>query len=256
MKGLATLAFLILIFVVAESLATHSDKQNQASLTFSNTASWDPYYLGVEKEATRYPATLFTSISLPPPPANTSVETSNELKELEADVALRNTKEIQDILDEANPETTYLLGRLATDYMDGKKFPATAALLNDSFHDLTVITMQQKMKFDRVRPNVLDPNLTTVIPVPGHPAYPSGHSTQLHFIAYVLGELIPAQKEALIARADQIAKNREIAGLHYPSDTRGGVLLAQQFFAIMMQDKKFQTLLAAAKKEWQTSIPH
>jgi acid phosphatase (class A) len=164
----------------------------------------------------------------------------------------RTPEKIQDIIAEINLETTYFNGRVLKDYIDENEFPATAALLAESFHDLTVVVLQQKQKFDRVRPNKLDPTLETVIAVPGHPAYPSGHSTQMHFIAYVLSELAPARRAEFLSRADQIAHNREIAGLHYPSDSAAGVLLAQQFFDIMMQNEKFKTLLAVAKEEWAT----
>jgi acid phosphatase (class A) len=134
--------------------------------------------------------------------------------------------------------------------MDATQFPATALLLKDSMHDLDVILLREKRKFNRVRPNALDPALDVAIAVPGHPAYPSGHSTEVHFLAYVFGELAPARKEEFLARADQVAKNREIAGLHYPSDTHAGVLLAQQLFAAMLENQKFQKLLTMAREEW------
>lgn len=253
MRGLPILIVVFLALGVVWYIHPFMDGATKNdTLTFSNTAQWDPYYLSIAEDTLRYPTQDFVSISLPPPPVNSSSTTQNELASLLADKKLRTPKELADIDAEVNPDTTYVAGHTLTEYMDDKKFPATAALFKDSFHDLTVLLMRQKMKFDRVRPAVLNPAIAPVIPVPGHPAYPSGHSTQAHFVAYVLGELMPEKKDELVARADSIAKNREIAGLHYPSDTQGGILLAQQFFASMMKDPTFTALLTKAKKEWAT----
>ncbi len=233
-------------FIFAPAEAARKDV-----LAFSNTGAWEPQLLELSEEPTCYPAELFANISLPPPPKNSSSEVRAELSTLMSYRDLRTPQEIKDILAERELSTLEFGGHMVTDYADKKKFPATALLLEDSFHDVTVLTLQQKKKFDRVRPSALDPDLTTAIVVPGHPAYPSGHSTQMHFLAYVLGELAPARKDEFIARADQVARNREIAGLHYPSDTRAGVLLAQQLFSIMMENPRFKKLLAAAKTEWE-----
>ncbi len=235
----------ILYLQIEPSQPTYSD-----SLTFSNTASWDKDYFALLNEKTHYPEELFTTIQLPPPPRNSSAETAKELQTLLSYRDLRSTEEIRDIRLEANNDTVYIAGYTLLDYRGGKKFPATAALLKDSFQDLEALLMRYKQRFDRVRPSVLEPSLETVIEIPGHPAYPSGHSTQAHFIAYLFGELAPSRKTEFIARADQIALNRVIAGLHYPSDSAAGVLLAQQYFDILMRNEEFLTLLAAAKQEW------
>jgi acid phosphatase (class A) len=232
-------------FVVLPQEAARKD-----ALTFSNTMTWNSDLLALSNEPTHYPAEEFAGISLPPPPKNSSREATDELGLLKSYRALRTPQEISNIISEEIPETMPFGGHTLATYMDEKQFPATALLLTDSFHDVRVITMREKKEFNRVRPSALDTSLDTAIEVPGHPAYPSGHSTEIHFIAYVFGELALARKEEFVDRADQIAKNREVAGLHYPSDTAAGILLARQIFADLMKDPKFNTLLAAAKKEW------
>lgn len=231
-------------------LIAPKEEARKDALTFSHTAMWEPDLLALSEEPTRYPAETFVALSLSPPPKNSSREVAGEIAALLSYQKLRTPHEIEDILAERDLTTASFGGHTIATYMDEKKFPATALLLKDSFHDLTVITLQEKRKFDRVRPSVLNPVLDTVIAVPGHPAYPSGHSTQIHFLAYVFGELAPERRNEFLIRADQVAKNREIAGLHYPSDSRAGVLLAQQFFALILENPKFQKLLAAAKEEW------
>lgn len=227
-----------------------ADAAKKDSLSFSNTMTWDPAMATFRDTETHYPKEVFDTILLTPPFQNSSAATKADLEILVANKSLRTTRKIKEILDERAPAEITFGEYAIADYFNVNRFPATARLLRDSFDDITRIVLRQKQKFDRVRPSFLDSEIDPVIAVPGHPAYPSGHSTQAHFVAYVLGELMPNRKEEFIAQAEAIAKNREIAGLHYPSDSAAGVSLAQQFFAIIMQNKEFQTLLAEAKKEW------
>ena len=45
----------------------------------------------------------------------------------------------------------------------------------------------------------------------------------------------------------------ESGGLHYPSDTAAGVMVARQFVDLLLQNPDFVTLLDNAKTEWPTS---
>ena len=107
-----------------------------------------------------------------------------------------------------------------------------------------------KNKFDRVRPSVLEKNIEPVIDVPQHPAYPSGHSTQMHLLAMILSKLSPRKSTVFENRANEIAVHREVAGLHYHSDTLAGELVAKQVMDLLMQNPNFIKLLNEAKSEW------
>jgi hypothetical protein len=54
--------------------------------------------------------------------------------------------------------------------------------------------------------------------------------------------------------AQRIARNREVLGLHYPSDSAAGKLLAEESFKILMQCDSIKNstkgLIALAKKEF------
>ena len=52
------------------------------------------------------------------------------------------------------------------------------------------------------------------------------------------------------AVAPRIARNREIAGLHYPADTEGGRQLAEQIAPYLPRVGLFATAVRAAKYEW------
>ena len=89
------------------------------------------------------------------------------------------------------------------------------------------IIMRLKVEYDRVRPSYLDTDLDTWIDVPLHPSYPSGHSTQSYCIAYLLSNKYPEKRREYENIALKIAKNREIVGVHYASDTKYGKILAK-----------------------------
>lgn len=112
----------------------------------------------------------------------------------------------------------------------------------------------------RARPSQLCPALLPPLTVPGHPAFPSGHATQSMLMALVAGEVMEARngkqgggaawKPLLQQLACRIARNREIAGLHYPSDTQAGFELARKTFNKLRGGELFDPLFKAAIAEW------
>ncbi|BCX47530.1 acid phosphatase [Haloferula helveola] len=116
--------------------------------------------------------------------------------------------------------------------------------------DLSIVIFTLKHRFDRVRPTFLHTKLGHLFPVPDHPAYPSGHSTQAFTIAYLLKELDPANADTYLKDALRIARNREIAGFHYPSDTGAGRVAARKFVDVLLSNAEFKALLEAAREEW------
>ena len=89
---------------------------------------------------------------------------------------------------------------------------------------------------------------------PAHPSYPSNHSFQSHLIAHILGSLFEGyvadtMKAQLFALAARVSKNREIAGVHFSSDTRAGMDLAEQTFALLDEMPGFREIRNAAKEE-------
>lgn len=91
---------------------------------------------------------------------------------------------------------------------------------------------------------------------PGHPAYPSGHATMAHAVSLVLGEIAPGiDKGALAAAAEHIARRREVAGLHYPSDSAAGRSLAAWLLTQLKKSPDFQALMRKAAEEWGAAAP-
>ncbi len=107
------------------------------------------------------------------------------------------------------------------------------------------VAMFQKNKFQRPRPWQVSPALLPPVRVPGHASYPSAHATQSNLMSLCLGDVLAQATgqprptkvtdlpEPLLRIAQRVARNREVLGLHYPSDSAAGLDLAEQTFPIL-----------------------
>lgn len=136
-------------------------------------------------------------------------------------------------------------------------YPGTAKVLSIANFIAGFCAMYYKGKYNRPRASMLCPALMPPIPVPGHASFPSGHSTQAHLIAYCMIDLLSglrrqcSMKNDLLALADRIARNREIAGLHYPSDSEGGKKLAWYILPRLIDSGSwYRQARDAARTEW------
>jgi hypothetical protein len=144
------------------------------------------------------------------------------------------------------------------------------------------VAMYWKRQFNRARPSQLSPALMPPIPVPGHASYPSGHATQAYLLSLLMKEAMdgminamPAEVDVvdqtlardpssllttpsatlLVRLAERVARNREVLGVHYPSDSDCGMRLAKKIWTRLMtlpdMDRTNpKSLVGRAKQEW------
>lgn len=79
-----------------------------------------------------------------------------------------------------------------------------------------------KSLYERPRPYDANPELTPCIEKETSSAYPSGHTAFARMFARLLSRLYPEREAALMKRADEVAQNRVIGGVHHPSDIVAG----------------------------------
>lgn len=240
----------MLVLVGGVFLVNISKSLERESLRFSNTQTWDPHLLQRMSEAVYYVPNWKDVVVLDTPPSNTSSQTKRELEQLILLKSLRTDERIKKIKSEVFLSEIKIGDYMYTDYLDYNQFPKTAMLLQRAYDDLDIILLQYKKKFDRVRPSFLELSIVPLVDVPQHAAYPSGHSTQVHFLAYVLGELAVDRRSEFELDAWEVATNREIAGVHYRSDTEAGRTLARQFVDILLKNVEFKKLMVGAQSEW------
>lgn len=249
----------ILLLLVGTGFAYHNstthtetETDTRVDLRFSNTQAWDPdlLALSVRKGGLVPDATDVIHVAEYPP--NNSNEAEDELATLHALMGERTSAKRAEIASERNIEYTYFGEKTFGELTSPVTYPHTAVLLQTAYTDILPVLLHFKKQFDRVRPNVLDTTLQTSIPVPGHPAYPSGHATQSYLVALILSDLDPTHTEDYISSSYRIAHNREIAGLHYPSDSEAGRSLAQQYYDLLSQTEWYKIHLEEALTEWQS----
>ncbi len=219
-------------------------------LTFSNTMRLGDQFRAFLDDPARIIGANEKRIGLPDFPANSSLRTEAELALLHEYVTLRTPERVAQIKAEIGPDGIKIGPKTVTAYMTDPEYAATGKAIDQLLGEINPVVMRVKNKFDRVRAHKLDPTLATVIDVPEHGAYPSGHSTQAHAIAFLLSAMAPERSQEFESDALRVAVNREIAGVHYPSDSAAGRILARQIVDLMLANRDYAALVESAKAEW------
>ena len=129
-------------------------------------------------------------------------------------------------------------------------YEATEGLFLNILAATENVGLLYKARIDRDRPNVVEPRLRPLLAVRAHESLPSNHAFQGFSIVFAFNTLLPEHPatEELARIAQNVAENREWAGLHYPSDTDAGKELARRF-APYSRDA-FGAAFLAAQAEW------
>jgi acid phosphatase (class A) len=139
-------------------------------------------------------------------------------------------------------------------FFDANSHPVTSNLVQTMVLIGWTVVQYYKEFYGRPRPSVLNAKLIPIIRVPAFPAYPSGHSTQAHLIMHALLEVARGDNAHLSAQlqnlAERIGTNRELAGVHYRSDTSAGQRIAKKIWELAGENRNFRQLIAEAKAEW------
>lgn len=195
---------------------------------------------------------VLITLPVPPPPENSSTETRAELDEL-LELQQERTPAQVKIVTKHLEYDEVCAALLAATQRKPTRAPKTKALLRHVQIDASVAIFNAKKRFNRARPHQLEPRLRPAIPVPAHPAYPSSHALQGYLVARTLSLLFPRNSEDLMTAGVQIGREREIAGLHYPSDSKASRALGEALFARLQQNERFLAEVEAAKEEWNSA---
>jgi hypothetical protein len=175
--------------------------------------------------------------SLPSPPTN-DLEEARQVRALSS---LRTPQRLQEIQNQApGPVSDFFeaAGVITT------QCPAQAYFATAIVSDTADVVFALKRHFSRLRPHQVLPDVKPAIEVPWHAAYPSGHATQARLLARVFATWYPEKAPAFAALAKRIAQNREVAGVHYPSDSAAGASLGDQLFTGYQKNHQVQDFLS------------
>ncbi|MGZ8553954.1 MAG: phosphatase PAP2 family protein [Chitinophagaceae bacterium] len=142
------------------------------------------------------------------------------------------------------------IGRSIGTWFNPDSLPLTAELVARTWKDAEYYIWKYKNYFLRIRPYKLETKLNNLEET-NWAAYPSGHATNSYVNAYLFSALLPEFSSFFIKDAYDMAHSREIIGVHYPSDSESGRLLAYQLVQRLLANKNFKKDFEAARAEIQ-----
>jgi acid phosphatase (class A) len=225
-----------------------------ATEVFGNGRTRTPFYLTGKEQFT-----------ISPPPANSSLQTKAELNYLlqlqaqrteedtraskfYAGVYYRTYVKPEDADYKTMRRNLFHIGRSIGTWFNADSLPATAILVEKVWKDAEFLIWKYKNYYLRIRPYKLENSLQNLEET-DWAAYPSGHATNSYVNAYLFAELIPEFNAFFLKDAYDMAHSREIIGVHYPSDSESGRVLAYELIQRLKQNESFKKDFAAAKKE-------
>jgi membrane-associated phospholipid phosphatase len=94
--------------------------------------------------------------------------------------------------------------------------------------DAIIACFDTKFAYWFLRPTHADPAITTAVPLPNHPSYPSAHSCENGAYMAVLTDAFPSERSRIAAAADEASMSRVLGGLHYRFDADAGLTIGQR----------------------------
>lgn len=143
----------------------------------------------------------------------------------------------------------FYVGRSIGTWFNARQLPETAQLLHRMWRDASWHMWALKFKYSRIRPNAIDPRIKPLQETPWA-AFPSGHASFSHILAYLYSELAPEFSDIFVKDAHDIAHSREVIGVHFPSDSESGRVFARQFVDRLLKNPEFAAEFAKVKAEW------
>jgi acid phosphatase (class A) len=192
---------------------------------------------------------------LPPPPANDSAKTKQEVGQI-LSIQVTRTPEMEARAKADAEETIF---RFA-DTVDNPKFMKENLPKFSAFFDRVLATEgavvdPAKDVWKRTRPHLLYPDLIKpAVPLSKSGSYPSGHTTAGTLMGVVLANMLPEKRDAIMARAWEFGWNRVIGGIHYPTDIEAGRISGITIAETIMQHEDYKTEFAAAKAELRSAL--
>ncbi len=204
-----------------------------------------------------FSATNWRTIAVPAVPS--AATTDGEIDGLVTAALNERADALGEILSQADEFLSYFMSLLG---VTPSSHPATCRVMAIASQVGLFAVMYFKQHRNRPRPSHVCPALLPPIQVPGHSSFPSGHATQSQLIAECVKLALPAVGPGsptaalsadLDALATRIARNREIAGLHYPTDSAAGRTLAAGIMPLLNNAADvptFTTAVTSAQGEW------
>ena len=114
----------------------------------------------------------------------------------------------------------------------------TMSMMNVAIYDAIIAAWDSKYVFKRARPSSRDTSLSTVIPNPASPSYPSEQAVVAGAASSILAYIYPNDAQRFNDLAEAAGRSRLIAGVNYPSDVKAGLELGRKVAAMVIERAK------------------
>ena len=101
------------------------------------------------------------------------------------------------------------------------------ALVQVAHYDATIASQDAKYAYWTARPTQFDPTITTVIPTPNFPTYPSNAAAFMMAPALVMADLFPQDAAHYRKIGEEFGATRLWAGIHFQSDIDAGYAIGR-----------------------------
>ncbi|MES2705960.1 MAG: phosphatase PAP2 family protein [Verrucomicrobiota bacterium] len=194
------------------------------------------------------PAGVSFSI-LPPPPAD---DTPAGLADLNVVLYLQSIR---------TPEMTDMAHRMASSsvfamdqpifgaWFTRENLPRTTAVMREATMVTDAILAEAKAHWNRPRPYMRSPEVSPVVNGSREGSYPSGHTFGAAIPQFILSEAFPEHAAALDARIREVMWGRVVGGVHFPTDTEAGRLLARAAVTEMAKTPAMRESIEIIRKE-------
>ncbi|MBA3872769.1 MAG: vanadium-dependent haloperoxidase, partial [Anaerolineae bacterium] len=171
-------------------------------------------------------------------------------------VAKRDEVALQQIAYWNSGPASYRWNQIATNAMVKRGLPGNMAfrnlaLMHIAIYDATIAAWDSKYTYNRLRPSEVEAGLTTVIPNPPSPAYPSEYAVTAAAASEMLAWLYPDAAQSFKDMAQEAVNSRLMAGVEYPSDVEAGLKLGKQVAQLVIERGKAD----GSDAKWTGTIP-
>ena len=189
------------------------------------------------------------------PPARDSTQTRSELDELLELQRVRTPAEVEAARADRKTQIERFFPALGMDANAAADLRATRVLAQRVEDDVRLYVRAAKDRFRRLRPYEIEPRLKPCIDnVAGDLSYPSGHASYGYAMAYLLSEMVPERREALLRRADEFARQRMVCGVHFRSDIEAGLTGVRWLARAFNENTRYRREVQAAAAELRAAL--
>ncbi len=206
----------------------------------SPTAKFILKKAGLVSTQTYYiPAAQFKTVQFNPPPAPDS---DAQREDLAAILAWQNKRTEADCA-KANVTANFTADTfLGENSLFPKPLPDEVRKFIDRVSsDLEDAVTNMKERYQRPRPYKAYPDQTQpCIKKSWGYSYPSGHSSFSRVFANVLADIVPERRDEFFKKADEIAQDRVIGGVHFPTDIAAGKVFGDLYHAELLKSEGYR----------------